>query len=532
MGLDGFRKCLLTLVLLAGVAGCSLFKKSPPPPPAPPPAERPAPPPPPPPVPEPDPAPSDLAFQPVEEGTRVEVWITSGDQSRLLAPGPAAVFAAADSVEAPYAADRLGETSFTPDPSGIPIIDIDPTQQFQSMLGFGVTLSDTSAWLLTNKLNPEQRDMLLQELYGPASSLKLGLVRISIGASDFSREHYSLDDAQNDPALSAFSIERQRASLLPVLKSLRELEPDLRILAVPWSAPAWMKSEDSLYKGSLRADAWPAYARYFKRYLDVYHDEGLDIYALSVQNEPQRKEADYPAMSFEPAERAKFIATQLGPLLTEDYPDVRILDGEQSWVDTAGLQQVLSNPAAAPYVRGVGWHCYAGEVGVQSEVRDSARPPRDVYLTDCSGGQWAPGWSDGLLHFSRTAVIGSIRNWAGGIMLGNLVLDESGGPHLGGCRNCRGLVTVNEETGEVSRNVEYFALAHASRFVQSGARRIASGSRSAALDHAALLNPDGSLVLIVVNSAQQEQEFIVRMAGLGFRYRLPAASVATMLWPE
>ena len=531
--LDGLRRRGLILALLVGLAGCSLFKKDPPPPPAPPPAEKPLPPPPPPPVPKPD-APLAAIVPPlVSAGTQVQAWITSGDQSLLLAPGSGAAFAPADSIEAPYAGSRFGPASFTPDPSGTPIIDIDPAQQFQSMLGFGLTLSDTSAWLLRQKLGEEQRAALLQELYGPQSDLKLSLVRVSVGPSDFSLEHVSLDEApagQGDAALAAFSIEPQRANLLPVLKQLQALEPSLHILAVPYSAPAWMKTEDSLYKGTLRADAYAAYARYLLRYLEVYREEGLDIYALSVQNEPQRKEADFPAMPFEAAARAKFIATQLGPLLTVNYPQLRILEGEQSWDDTAGLQDLLAESATSPYVRGMAWHCYAGEVAAQSQLRDAAPPPRDVYLSECSGGQWAPGWRDGLLHFARTAVVGSTRHWARGVMLGNLVLDEEGGPHLGGCRNCRGLVTLHEDSGEVTRNVEYFALAHASHFVLPGARRIASGSRSGALDHVAFLNPDRSLVLVVVNPAPQVTNFLVRMNGLAFRYSLPAASVATLRW--
>lgn len=531
--MDGFRRPWLSLALLACLAGCSLFKKDPPPPPPPPPAEKPLPPPPPPPVPKPDAPLAAIAPPAVVAGTAVHAWITSGDQSMLLAPGPDAAFGPAESIEPAYAASRFGPESFKPDPSGTPIIDIDPARQFQSMLGFGLTLSDTSAWLLRQKLSEEQRAALLQELYGPKSDLKLGLVRVAVGSSDFSLEHLSLDDApagQGDPALSAFSIEPQRANLLPMLKQLQTLEPSLHIFAVPYSAPAWMKTEDSLYKGTLRADAFASYARYLKRYLDVYREEGLDVYALSVQNEPQRKEADFPAMPFDAAARAKFIATQLGPLMTVSYPELRILEGEQSWDDTAGLQDLLAESATSPYVRGVAWHCYAGEVAQQSQLRAATPPPRDVYLSDCSGGQWAPGWRDGLLHFARTAVVGSTRHWARGVMLGNLVLDEEGGPHLGGCRNCRGLVTLHVDTGEISRNVEYFALAHASRFVLPGARRIASGSRSAALDHVAFLNPDRSLVLIVVNPAPEEASFLVRMNGQAFRYRLPAASLATLRW--
>ncbi len=461
----------------------------------------------------------------------VHAWITSGDQSRLLAPGPDAVFGALDLAEAPYAGSRFGEASFRPDASGLPIIDLDPAQQFQSMLGFGVAISDSSAWLLMHKLSAEQRQALLRELYGPGSDLRLELVRVSIGAAEFSREHYSLNDlppGQGDNAVSAFSIERQRDALLPVLKAAQELAPQLRIFAAPWSAPAWMKSDASLLQGTLRPDAYAAYARYLQRYLDVYRDEGLPVYALSVQNEPLRQQADYPAMPFEAAARARFVGAHLGPLLTRSHPAVRILDGEQSWDAAESAQQVLADPAAAPYVRGIAWHCYGGQVAVQSLVHDSA-PVREVYLTECSGGLWAPEWRDGLLHFSRTALIGAIRNWARGVMLGNLALDGNGGPHVGGCRNCRGLVTLGEG-GDISRNVEYFALAHASRFVQPGARRIASGSRSAALDHVAFINPDRSLVLLVVNPAPQEREFAVRLGGQGFRYRLPAASVATLLW--
>lgn len=532
-GTGTMTKLLLAVSLAAAMAGCSFFKSAPAPPPPAPPAAAPVPPPPPPPVPKPELAAEPIAALPTTAGMRAHVWITSGDQSRLLAPGPDAAFEPLKLEEPPYAGSRFGPTSFTPEADGLPIIDLDPALQYQTMLGFGVGMSDTSAWLLMHKLSEEQRHGLLQELYGPRSALRLELVRVSVGAAEFSRDHYSLNDlppgaGQNDNAVSRFSIEPQREALLPALKAMQELAPQLRIFAAPWSAPAWMKSDGSLLQGTLRPEAYDAYARYLQRYLDVYRDEGLPVYALSVQNEPLRKQADYPAMAFEAPARVKFIGTHLGPLLTRTHPAVRILDGEQSWDAIEPPQQVLADPAAAPYVRGIAWHCYGGQVEAQSAVHDAA-PARDVYLTECSGGQWAPEWSDGLLHFSRTALVGALRNWARGVMLGNLALDPNGGPHVGGCRNCRGLVTIGEG-GDIARNVEYFALAHASRFVQPGARRIASGSRSAALEHVAFINPDRSMVLLVVNPAPQEREFALRLGGQGFRYRLPAASVATLLW--
>jgi glucosylceramidase len=180
-------------------------------------------------------------------------------------------------------------------------------------------------------------------------------------------------------------------------------------------------------------------------------------------------------------------------------------------------------------VQGVAWHCYGGDVSAQGKVHD-AHPDKDVYFTECSGGEWAPKFADNLKWTVANLVIGATRNWARGVAMWNLALDENHGPHLGGCGNCRGIVTINSKTGAVTRNVEYYAFAHASKFVARGAYRIESNEPNAELPNVAFRNPDGSLVLIVLNSSVSPQRIAVRDGFASFSYSMPAEAVATFVW--
>ncbi|MES2263218.1 MAG: glycoside hydrolase family 30 beta sandwich domain-containing protein [Pseudomonadota bacterium] len=465
------------------------------------------------------------AAQAQETGGRVGVWLTTGDQSHLLAHeadlqlGP---------VTRPLTPWSPGVETAAALPAPPLAIDIDAAQRHQRMVGFGAAVSASSAWLIA-RLEPERRRALLAELFGPSPGLSLGFARVSIGASDFALSHYTYDDlpaGQTDAGLAQFSVEADRAFLLPLLQDALALNPALQIVASPWSAPAWMKSNDSLVQGTLKPEAYESYARYLKRYADIYLEEGVPIYALTLQNEPHAEPPDSPGMRLDEAARAQLIGKHLGPLLESDGP--RILEWDGNWDRPQAPLKVLADKAAGPYVAGVAWHCYGGDVGAQEAVR-AAYPAKEVYVTECSGGKWAPAWRDNLTHFARTLIVGAARNWAKGVVLGNLALDEQGGPHAGGCRDCRGVVTLRADGG-VQRNVEYYALAHASRFVQPGAWRVASSVGSDGVDSVAFLNPDRSLALIAVNSAARARTFNVRAAGRGFSYTLPAASVVTLTW--
>lgn len=449
----------------------------------------------------------------VHAQTAVQAWITTGDKTRLLARG--------------------ADAAFKPGARAATIIEVDPQQRFQEMVGFGAAITDASAWLMQNKMNPQQRDALLNELFGKAPGVGFSFTRLTIGASDFSRSHYSFDDmpkGETDPTLAHFSIEPNRADVLPITKAALAINPQLRVMASPWSAPGWMKSTDSLIQGTLKPEAFAPFANYLSRYVGAYEKEGVPIYALTLQNEPHFEPKDYPGMRVDPAKRAAFIGGHLGPLLAKEHPQTRILDWDHNWNEPGSPAGVLNDPVANPYVNGVAWHCYEGDVRAQAALHDRW-PDKDTYFTECSGGKWAPVWSDNLQHFARTLVIGTTRGWAKGVLLWNLALDENDGPHLGGCKDCRGVVTIDSRDGKVTRNEEYYALAHASRFVRQGARRIYSSSGYDQLDTVAFRNADdGSVALMVVNSAKEERGFAVRVGQRSFSYRLPAASVATFTW--
>jgi glucosylceramidase len=444
---------------------------------------------------------------------RVQAWITTGDQTQLLARG--------------------ADAQFKPGAAAATIIEVDPSQRYQEMVGFGAAITDASAWLMRNRMNEQQRSALLNELFGKAPGLGFSFTRLTIGASDFSRQHYSFDDmpkGQTDPTLAHFSIEPNRADVLPITKAALAINPRLRVMASPWSAPGWMKSTDSLIQGTLKPEAFAPFAAYLSRYVGAYEKEGVPIYALTLQNEPHFEPKDYPGMRVDPAKRAAFIGGHLGPLLAKEHPQTRILDWDHNWDEPGSPADVLKDPVANKYVNGIAWHCYGGDVRVQAALHDRW-PDKDTYFTECSGGKWAPVWSDNLQHFARTLVIGTTRGWARGVLLWNLALDEHDGPHLGGCNDCRGVVTIDTRDGKVTRNEEYYALAHASRFVRQGARRVASTSGYDQLDTVAFRNADdGSVALLVVNSAKEPRSFAVRQGKQSFSYTLPAASVATFTW--
>ncbi|HXF95312.1 MAG TPA: family 16 glycosylhydrolase [Gemmatimonadales bacterium] len=443
----------------------------------------------------------------------VEAWVTTGDRAKLLSREPSLRFAA--------------------DPAGAEAaIEVDETTAYQALVGFGAALTDASAWLIQG-LPPERRERLLRELFGPAPGLGLSFTRLTIGASDFSLRHYSLADAppgEADPGLEHFSIAENRTALLPALKRALAINPRLSIMASPWSPPGWMKTSGSLIGGTLRPEAYGPFAEYFRRYLEAYALEGVPIRFLSIQNEPHFEPSDYPGMRLEPPARARVIGRFLGPLLRRAGLPAEILEWDHNWDQPESPLAVLGDSLARRYVAGVAWHCYAGDVAVQSRVRE-AYPEKDVYFTECSGGAWAPDFADNLTWITRTLIIGATRHWARGVLLWNLALDETHGPHTGGCGNCRGVVTIHRSTGEVTRNAEYYALAHASRFVRPGARRVASTAGPAGLESVAFRNPDdGSKVLIAVNTGPEARAFRVGWAGQSFRYALPSRSVVTFRW--
>jgi glucosylceramidase len=445
-------------------------------------------------------------------GPSAAVWVTTGDQRKLLSREPDVAFS----------------TGSAP---SLPTIVVEDTALYQEMVGFGAAITDAAA-LNINRLPPERREALLRDLFDPDSGIGLSFARLTIGASDFSTHQYSFDDmppGQRDPRVARFSIEPNRADVLPVVQRALAINPQLKIMASPWSAPGWMKTSGRLIGGTLWPNAYGPFAQYLLRYVQAYDSLGVPIYALTVQNEPHFEPTNYPGMRLDPTDRARFIRENLGPLFQRKGISTLILEWDHNWDDPDAPLRVLGDSVARRYIGGVAWHCYNGDVAAQTKVHD-AYPAVDTYFTECSGGDWSPAFADNLVWNVRTLIIGATRHWARGVLLWNLALDELHGPYTGGCGNCRGVVTINSLSGAVTRNVEYYALGHASRFVRPGARRIGSTSGIAGLETVAFRNPDSSTVLIVVNTAAQERRFAVRWGGRTLQYVLPAGAVATFRW--
>ncbi|MGH8061205.1 MAG: glycoside hydrolase family 30 protein [Pseudoxanthomonas sp.] len=414
-------------------------------------------------------------------------------------------------------------------------IEVDTGTRYQRMLGFGASITDASAWLIQQRMSPPQRAALLQELFGRSGKgIGLEFTRLTIGASDFSRHHYSLDDPPDgkpDPGLQHFSIAPNLGDVVPVTRQALAINPQLQVMASPWSAPGWMKDSNSLVKGKLRPEYYDAFSRYLLKYVDAYAAEGIPIFALTVQNEPDFEPKDYPGMRLNAPARARLIGDHLGPLIAQRGKGPLIFDWDHNWDKPQEPMAVLADASAGPHVAAVAWHCYGGDVAAQSPVHE-AFPGKDAYMTECSDGTWEPTLSGGLPMQARELIVQATRHWARGVLFWNLALDEKGGPHAGGCDTCIGVVTIDSRTGHVTRNNGYYALAHASRFVRPDAWRIAStATTDDDLDNVAFQNADDdSVVLIVTNSNEQPRTFWVRQQDRRFRCTLPARSVATFRW--
>lgn len=440
-----------------------------------------------------------------------EIWVTSADQSQKLAP-QAAVEAAG-----PAAGNEL--------------VKIDSSRRFQRMQGFGAAMTDASAELLS-ALPEQKRGALMEELFGRENGgLGLSFTRLTVGASDFSPTHYSYDDSPGnapDPTLVHYSIDPARKFVLPRTREALAINPDLMVMISPWSAPAWMKTTKSLIKGQLEPRYYDAFAAYMARTVEEFGREGVPVSMLTIQNEPDFEPNDYPGMRVNPPERAQIIGRHLGPLLRARGIRTQILDYDHNWDNPEMPLAVLADPVARQYVAGVAWHCYEGDVPAQSLVHD-AYPAKDAWFTECSGGEWSPQFAEVLGWMTDKLIIGGANNWSRGVLLWNLALDPAHGPHKGGCGDCRGVVTIDPATGAITRNVEYYVLGHASRFVLPGAFRVSAAASGSGVEAAAFLNRDGSRIAILHRTSGAGA---ITIAIDGSRYAVPldAGSVATVRW--
>jgi len=432
------------------------------------------------------------------------------------------------------------QSALTPQPSivlgpvtsGTVNLTVDDTQIFQTIDGFGASFTDTSTYLLQNKLSAAVRDRVMRDLFVRGTGIGLSLMRVPMGSSDYvatppdNPGTYSYDDNNgvSDPTLAHFSIAHDQAYVIPIIKQAQALNPAMKLFANTWSAPAWMKTNGSMLgvgNGTLRSDAYPAFAQYYVKFLQAYRTAGVAVWGITPQNEPSNAPPTYSGMLLSAPNEVSFIANHLAPALSGAGLSPAILGGDDVSVNNSYASTLLGDAATNRALSGTAWHCYANDLGDMATIHSSF-PAKPVYETECSTG---PGIAP--INAAQTA-LESTHDWASGALLWNLALDTAGGPKMGrGCDNCTGLVTVDQATGAATYTDNFYQLGQFSKFIEPGAVHIGS-SDGGGIWSQAYRNPDGTEITIAYNNNASNTTFTLTWNGAGsLSYTLPAGATVT-----
>lgn len=441
--------------------------------------------------------------------------------------------------------------SVKPEPGlNSPLITVDDSQKFQEIDGFGASLTDSAAWLFAKKLTPAQTDGAFKSLFSRKDGIAVNFLRQPIGSSDLAVTFYSYDDlceqtdkacttaaSASDADLSHYSLAHDQQYVLPLLAKALAINPAIHVMLTPWSPPGWMKTSGSMLgsnpdtkqASSLRPEFYAAFASYLVKTVKGYQAAGVPVYALSVENEPLFAPPTYSGMQMQAAEQATFMGNALAPAMASAGLKTKVMVYDHNWDRPDYPETVLKDPKAAALAAGTAWHHYAGDPAVMTKIHEEF-PEKDEWVTESSGGTWQKG---NVLAEEAAELIASTRNWAKSYVLWALATDQDHGPHVGGCGTCRGLVTINlEKPGDpIKREPDYYVLGHASKFLLPGAVRIASDEPAGTeLKDVAFRNPDGSIVLYVLNASAASRPFRIGFHAKTVATILPAGSVATFIW--
>ncbi|MEI7421390.1 MAG: glycoside hydrolase family 30 beta sandwich domain-containing protein [Prolixibacteraceae bacterium] len=417
--------------------------------------------------------------------------------------------------------------NFSSSSNANPSIVVDTTQIYQSIDGFGAALTGGSAYLI-NQLSTTDRKALLQELFSSDSTfIGMSYLRISVGASDLDATVFSYDDmpsGQTDAGLQRFSIAPDNTYLIPVLKDIIALNPKIKILGSPWSAPAWMKTNESPKGGSLKPEYYSEYANYFVKYIKAMEGQGIKIDAITPQNEPLNPNNN-PSMSMSATEENNFVRNFLGPAFQTANIATKIIVYDHNCDVPSYPLTILNDPATKKFVDGSAFHLYAGDISALYQVHIT-HPDRNIYFTE----QWVGGpqnFAGDLKWHVKNLIIGATKNWSKNVLEWNLASDPNYYPHTsGGCSTCLGAVTIGTS---VLRNVSYYIIAHASKFVKSGSVRIES-TNIVNLPNVAFKTPEGKKVLIVLNESASTLKFNIQFKDMIVSPSISGGAVGTYVW--
>ena len=453
--------------------------------------------------------------EPEPQAKEVMAYVTTADKSRLF--------------------DSEGLELRKPGSMAVNLVTLDSTVTFQTVDGFGPALTGSSCYNLRAVMEPSARMALLKEIFDPKDGLGFSMVRVTIGSSDFGLDEYTWCDKKGMENFAAHEYDAR--DLFPILKEVLSINPDVKIIASPWSAPRWMKrgvNNDKDYyswtSGRLKPECYQDYAEYFVRWIRVMKSQGFDIYAVTLQNSM--------SMYMPWQDQRDFIKTAVGPAFRKAGLDTKILLYDHNYnYDNISDQQgypmnILSDPEAAEYIAGSAWHNYYGN---PAELDNMVKrfPEKEIYFTEASIGGWAPDFGTCLLKDFDNIFIQTLSRENKGVTLWNLALDENYGPKRpGGCQNCYGVVMIDSKTGKVTdRKTQYYNLAHASKVIRPGARRIATkGTAKSGVSWLAFLNPDHSYGIIIENTLSESHSFTFSDSGHSVKFTAPAKSIASIRW--
>jgi glucosylceramidase len=442
----------------------------------------------------------------------IEGWITR-DASALLQPLQPLAF------------------SKTAPQDDLPTIDVDESQTFQPIEGFGFALTGGSAYLLAS-LAPAVRADLLKELFAPTpESLGLSCLRLSIGASDLGRKDFNywhMRRGTKDPDLALFDLHAGDREVVPMLQEILKVNPDVKVMAAPWSAPPWMKSNGSYIAGHLKPDSYAAYAQYFVKYIEAMREHGIHVSAVTPQNEPQNPRNE-PSMVMSAAEQADFIKNHLGPELRKGAPDTEIHCWDHNCDGIDFPLAVLADEEARGYIAGVAWHLYNGTPDAMSYVHDQY-PDKKVYFTE----QWVSAreeFMSPLRWHTRNVIVGALRNGSRTAMEWNLASDPEHSLHsrLGAVGALGGITIGPSSRQPIIRNPGYYLMAHSAKYIRPGSLRVYS-SEVSGLPNVVCLTPESRIVMVVMNDGSEARRFRVRHDGAAATLELGAGNVATLRW--
>ncbi|MDB9732538.1 glucosylceramidase [Polaribacter sp.] len=449
---------------------------------------------------------SSITTNPTIDYSNVDLYLTNADRTQLF------------DLQSDKVPLFVGNQNFS--------ITVNPEIKFQEMDGFGFTLTGGSA-LHINNMSPSQRAELLNELFNP-DNMGISYLRVSIGASDLDATPFSYNDmpsGQTDINLDNFSIANDEQNLIPVLNEILTINPNIKIMGSPWSAPSWMKTNNNSIGGSLKQEYFEVYANYFVNYIQAYADQGIPISAITVQNEPLH-DGNNPSMYMESLDQLNFIKNHLGPAFEMANIQTKIIIWDHNADNIIYAKSILDDPVANAYVDGSAFHLYNGSINNLSSLHN-AHPNKNLYFTE----QWVgvnSEFDDNLRWHMKELIIGATRNWCKTILEWNLASNSSLQPHTdGGCTECLGGLTI--DSNNVQRNVGYYVIAHASKFVKPGSKRIQS-NYSSDLPNVAFETPEGNIVVIVLNNSNIDISFNIETPGESVTTSLKSGSVGTYVW--